>query len=240
MRLPVSTNRVAILAAMPPEIRPLTKRLGLRRETLGNLTMRVGRVGPIEVVATTTGMGTDLARRVTAQVLDACAVDHVIVIGIAGGVGPQVHIGDVIVPEVVIDRESGIQYHPLPLGEAGAEGALVTGDALEVDADALIEMGRRGVLAVDMETAAIGAMCEARDVPWSVLRAVSDHIRDGLVDQAIFDLDRPHGTPDLAAVARYILRRPGDIPKLVRLGRDMQIAAHAAADATMRACAPTR
>lgn len=240
MRLPTSTTRVAILAALPSELRPVTKRLGLRREVVGDLTMRVGHIGPIEVVATTTGMGTTLARHVAEQVLDAYDIDHVIAIGIAGGVGPDVQIGDVVVPETVIDRSTGAEYHPLPLGDAPAKGSIVTGDDLEVDADALIEMGRGGVLAVDMETAAIGAVCEARNVPWSVFRAVSDHVRDGLVDQAIFELNNQDGSPDLGAVARYVLRRPGQIPTLIKLGRDMQTAANAAANAAMRTCAPSR
>ena len=37
-------------------------------------------------------------------------------------------------------------------------------------------------------------------MPWSVFRAVSDRATDGSVDDEVFRLSRPDGTPDPAAV----------------------------------------
>jgi hypothetical protein len=86
-----------------------------------------------------------------------------------------------------------------------------------------------------METAAVALACEERGVPWTVVRAVSDRATDGSVDDEVFHLSRPDGTPDLRAVARYVARHPGRIPGLVRMARDARLATHRAADAAVAA-----
>ena len=55
--------------------------------------------------------------------LDNLDVDHVVVIGIAGGLGPQVQVGDLLIPEVVINYDTGIETHPTPLGDHTAKGS---------------------------------------------------------------------------------------------------------------------
>jgi adenosylhomocysteine nucleosidase len=92
------------------------------------------------------------------------------------------------------------------------------------------------VVALDMETAAIGAVCQERGCPWSVFRTISDRSSDGLVDDAVFRLARPDGSPKLPAVARLVARQPRRIPDLVRLGRDVRVATQSAAAAAIRAC----
>ena len=52
-------------------------------------------------------------------------------------------------------------------------------------------MAAQGVVAVDMETAAVAAVCEAAACPWSVFRGISDYAGEGLVDDAIFAMTRP-------------------------------------------------
>ncbi|HXL60973.1 MAG TPA: hypothetical protein VN959_09935, partial [Mycobacterium sp.] len=58
---------IAFVCAMPMELRPLRRRLGLRRSGLGY----VGRMGEREVIAVVTGMGTALARAAVVQLLAA-------------------------------------------------------------------------------------------------------------------------------------------------------------------------
>jgi adenosylhomocysteine nucleosidase len=90
-------------------------------------------------------------------------------------------------------------------------------------------------VALDMETAAIAAVCDERGVPWSVFRTISDRSGDGLADEAILGLAHPDGSPNLRAVARFVLRHPARIPHLVRLGRDAAAATKAAASAAATA-----
>ena len=73
----------------------------------------------------------------------------------------------------------------------------------------------RGVVSLDMETAAIAKVCDERGVAWSVVRAISDRAGDGTVDAEIAGLTHPDGTANPAAVARYLVRHRGALPRLV-------------------------
>jgi len=228
------TRRVAVIAAMPSELQPFVTKLGaMTRETLGDRPLYKGRIGDVEVLATRTGMGTDFATEVTDRVLAAFAVDHVIAIGIAGGV-TGVEIGDVLTPTMVINGDDGTEHVPTTPEGITPRGKLRTSNHFSADKGLMDRLAREGINAVDMETAAIGASAERHHCTWSVYRAISDKAGDDLVDGEIFGLAHPDGSPDLWATLRYITRRPWKLPRLIRLGRDAQRAAAAAADAAVR------
>jgi adenosylhomocysteine nucleosidase len=227
--------RVAILAPMQPELRPLVRALSLRRSQSGDGTRLCGTVGRVEVIATTTGIGTRAAAYTTDRILTSIHVDHLIVAGIAGGIGPTVGIGDLVVPNLVLDLVTNAEFQPAPLGRTAPRGTLVTSDELLMDQGEIARLERQGVIAIDMETAAIAAVCEARHCPWSVFRAVSDRADDGSTDQAILGLAGPEGAPDFVALARFIIRTPWRIPELGRLRRGTRLATGAVASATLRA-----
>ncbi len=179
------------------------------------------------MAAMMTGMGLDNAARVTRQLIELSDCDHVLVVGIAGGLDRRRPIGSVVVPETVLDLASGRTLAATPLG-GPTEGRLVTSDGLIDDPAELGRLRDEGYAAIDMETSAIAAVCAERGMGWTAFRGISDHTTDDGVDQAVLGLSRPDGTPDLAAVARLVATRPGRIPSLVRLGRWMQTAVDAA------------
>jgi nucleoside phosphorylase len=216
---------------MKPELRPLAKRVPLTSADVCGRTVHKGRVGDIELNATITTMGTEPARATTEFVIDELGADHVVLIGIAGGLGPDVHIGDLLVPDVVIDFNTQQHTHPVPLGAHDAVGTLYTSGDLILDPDILQGLADAGASAIDMETSAVGAVCEAKGVPWSVFRGISDHIRDSLVDSSVSALAKADGSANIGAIMRFLVTRPWRIPTLAKLGRDMSTAANAAADA---------
>jgi adenosylhomocysteine nucleosidase len=232
--------RIGMLAPMPSELRPLVKRLGLRPSAAPVGTRaHEGRSGSVAIVAATTGMGTSGAAEAARRMIGAGDVDHVMVVGIAGGIDDRLTIGDVIRPGVVIDGASGAEYRPHRLGERSDppdDGALHTSDEFIVDPDRVAALRARGVIAMDMETAAVAAVCEEVGRPWSVIRAISDRSSDGMADDAVFELAKPDGRPNLQAVMRFVARHPGRVPQLVRLGRDASTATNAAAAAAAAAC----
>jgi nucleoside phosphorylase len=183
-------------------------------------------------------MGMATAAEAARRMLVAADVDHVVVVGIAGGIDDRLAIGEVIRPAIVIDGASGTEYRPRPLDETAdpPSGALHTSDEFIVDPGRLAALRARGVIAMDMETSAVAAVCEERGCPWSVVRAISDRSSDGIADQAVFELAHPDGSPNLRAVARFFVRHPGRIPQLVRLGRDANVATNAAATAARDVC----
>jgi adenosylhomocysteine nucleosidase len=224
-------TRVAFLTAMDLELRPLVRPLALQRSG----SRWSGRLGQVDVVATVIGVGPPAARRVTESVLASGDIDRVIVVGVAGGVDPALSIGDVVVPALVVDRATGAAHPPAPLGDRVGSGTLLTCEEAIFDMTIISVLPADGVVAVDMETAAVAEVCEARGVPWSVFRGISDRPADGLVDARVAALARPDGSPDLPAVARYVAARPWVVPKLARLGRDLKKATTAAAGAAVRA-----
>jgi adenosylhomocysteine nucleosidase len=229
--------RVGVLCPMPSELRPVTRRLALRRVPMEDgWSLHSGRVGAVEIAATTTGIGMAAATAAAERLLASMTIDHLLVVGIAGGVDPSAEIGDVIIPQTVVDDATGVEYRPAPFGDADASGRLVSSDDLLVDADAQARLIERGVVAVDMETAAIAAVCEEQNCRWSVFRGISDRARDGLVDDDLLALAGPDGKGDVGALLRYLVRRPWRIGRLARLGRDATLAARRAADAAAAAC----
>jgi adenosylhomocysteine nucleosidase len=226
-------HRVGVLAPMPSELKPFKSAVGLRRRT-DDPRLHEGTIGSTQIVATLSGMGTAGAADATERLL-AAGAEHVVVIGIAGGLVAGVPIGDVLVPEVVIDGDAGGEYHPVPLGDNRAAGRLCTSDNFTTDPDRIARLVADGVVAVDMETAAVGIVCEKRGVPWSVFRSISDKPSDGMVDESLFALANQDGSPNLGASARYVARRPWKIPMLLRVARDAGIATKAAANAAITA-----
>ncbi len=182
-----------------------------------------------------TGMGGALARAATVQLLDAVDVEWVIVVGVTGAIENETPIGTLVLPELVIDGADGSQHRPTPLPLGNAHGTMWTTDELILDPAQHADLRARGVISLDMETAAVAEVCEERGVPWSVVRAISDRASDGSVDAEVFGLSHQDGTVNIAAVARYLVRHPRAVPRLVRLARGSKLATERAADAAIRA-----
>jgi adenosylhomocysteine nucleosidase len=227
--------RVAFVFAMPMEAKPLVKRLGLRKETRGGVEVRTGTVGAHDVVAAVTGMGTALATAATERLLDAVEVDRVVVVGITGAISDDTPIGTVILPEVVANAATGAEFAPAPLVDGTPAGTMWTTDELLTDPEVLAGLRARGVVSLDMETAAIAEVCDRRGIPWSVVRVISDKAHDGSVDVEVFELSNQDGTPNPKAVARYLLRHPGRIPALAKLGKQANLARTRAVDVAVDA-----
>jgi adenosylhomocysteine nucleosidase len=226
---------VAFVCAMPMELAPLVRSAGLTERGPGPVETVAGRVGAREVVAVVTGMGTALASAGVEALLGAVAVERVVVVGIAGALADDLPIGALLCPDRVVDGATGTAFVPELLGPATPRGTLWTSDSVITDAVALDELRGNGVVALDMETAAIAAVCSRHRVPWSVFRAVSDRVADGSVDDEVFHLSNQDGTPDGKAVAAYVLRHPGRIPALARMAKGSRLATERAASAAIAA-----
>lgn len=228
------SKRVGMLAPMQPELQPIVRRLGME----GDGSLYQGRTADgVEVVAMLTNIGMANGARAARRILEH-GVDHVMVVGIAGGVDTDgLHIGDVIVPEVVIGRAMERTFRPTFVGEIVPRGTLSCGDDFITDPAALALMAADGVIAVDMETAAVAEVCEDARVPWSVFRGISDFAGEGLVDDALFALTNPDGTADPGALAKYLEENPGRLEILKRLAKDTEKATEGAAAAAIAACA---
>ena len=226
----------AFLAPMRIELASLLRLLSLEEQRLGDLVVHAGALGGRRVLATMTGIGVPAARDTARRLIEATPLDHVIVVGVAGGVEPGLRIGDVVVPETVIAGWSGEAHHPAPLGSVPPRGRLLTTETLETGPEVLATRLAEGITAVDMETAAVAEVCDRNGVPWSVVRSISDRLSDNLLDSSFSTMVKPDGTPRAGATARFIAANPGSLLRLSRLARDAKAAAAAAARAAIAAC----
>jgi len=228
---------VAFVCAMPIELQPLVRLLTLTETEINGVPMHAGVLDGRPVVAIVTGMGTDLATRGTARLLDAVEVRWVLVVGITGALESETPIGALVLPEVVVNSETGSEHRPTHLGDGVPRGTMWTTNGLTTDLDELARLRDRGVVSLDMETAAIAAICEARGIPWSVFRVISDRANDGSVDQEVFHLSNQDGTPNPAAIEKYMADHPERLALMAEMAENAKLATRAAAEAAIRACA---
>ncbi|MBV8160415.1 MAG: hypothetical protein JO265_05785 [Acidimicrobiia bacterium] len=221
---------------MPMELAPLRRRMAGRRgfPALGARAV-AGSLAGLDVVATAVGVGTDAATATTERLLESVSVPLVVVVGIAGASAPHLRVGDVVVPERVIHGPAGSTHTSTgDLAGRDRQGTIHTHDELVVDAADVAALHRQGIVAMDMETGAIAAVCERNGVPWAAFRAISDTI-DRPPDQDIMTMLNSDGTANVGAAMRFVARRPHRIPHLVSLGRNSAKACNAAAAAAVRA-----
>lgn len=159
-----SRFRVGVLTPMPSELRPVVKAMTLTPRGDGAY---VGTVGVVDVVAMRTGMGLARATDAVTRLLDREAVDHVMVVGIAGGIGAT-RVGDIVCPAIVVDGSTRVTFTATPIGPV--DGTISSSDEFVVDPARLDALVQAGVRAVDMETSSIAAVCVARGCAWPAVR----------------------------------------------------------------------
>jgi adenosylhomocysteine nucleosidase len=196
-----------------------------------------GRAGQRVVFAALIGVGPDAARRSTTRLLDILDPTHVVVSGIAGGIGPGTEVGGMVVPDTVVDLGTGREYSAAAVRDFTPSGRIGTVDELILDPSRLEELVSRQIVALDMETAAVAEVCAEADRPWSAFRAISDRPQDGLLSEDVMSMLRPDGSVDVRVALRHLATHPGRIPALARLGRDASAAASRAARASVAAAA---
>lgn len=221
---------------MVPEFAPLKHKLDLQSEARGDLRVHTGRIEGAEVMATITGIGMQPATEVTEQLLDAIDPDHVIVVGVAGGIAPHTKVGDLVIPAVVYDSETETERHAFALGDTKPAGTIRSSDDFLTDDEVLAELAGRGVIALDMETAAVAAVCERRGVPWTAFRSISDMATDDDASDELLGLAKSDGTANVGGLIKFLAFKPWRIRQLSRLAKGTKIATNAAADAAVEAC----
>jgi adenosylhomocysteine nucleosidase len=230
-------DTIAFICAMPIELAPLVRMLSLTETEVNDTLMHAGTLDGRPVVAIVTGMGMQLATEGTTRLLDEVGVRWVLVVGITGALESETPIGALVLPEVVVNSETGREYRPTQLGDGVVHGTMWTTNGLTTDPDDLARLRARGVVSLDMETAAIAECCETRRIPWSVFRVISDRANDGTVDEEVFHLSNQDGTPNRAAIERYIAEHPERLPLMAQMAENAKLATRTAAEAAIRACA---
>ena len=233
-----STRRhVVVLAPMPLEMHTIVTAFALRAISDTKGAPWTGQVGTSKVTAVHIGMGPPSTRAATSRLLDDPEpVDHVMIAGICGGLHPDLEVGTLINPEVIVDHTSGRVYRHNPPGDAPQSGKLMTTEGVNLDRDLSQRFLDEGCLGVDMESAAVAEVCATRGCPWSVYRCIGDRPFDGLLDERIVALTNPDGSGNRGEIERLLAAEPELAAKLERLSRETAWAARLAAEAAVQGC----
>jgi len=237
MNASVPDARIAFVFAMPIELEPLVRTLSLVPTQVNGVAVHEGTLDGRAVVAIVTGMGTELATAGTRRLLDAVPVRWVLVVGITGALENETPIGTLVNPEIVVNSETGREFRPAPLAQGSPFGKMWTTNGLTTEARDLTALLGQGVVSLDMETAAIAEVCDARGIPWSVFRVISDRASDGTVDEEAFHLSNQDGTPNHEAIQRYLREHPERLPLLAQMAENANLATNTAVEAAILASA---
>ncbi|HEY1609175.1 MAG TPA: 5'-methylthioadenosine/adenosylhomocysteine nucleosidase, partial [Paraburkholderia sp.] len=100
---------LGVLAALPEELGDLLATMraesGVRTHTLGRRDYHVGKVYGAPCVVTLARIGKVAAAATASALIHAFDVDAIVFTGVAGGVGPNVHIGDVVVGDTLLQHD---------------------------------------------------------------------------------------------------------------------------------------
>ena len=237
----VGTRRVVVLAPMPLEMDAIVTAFGLTPTSDEQNAPHPGRVGNSNVTAIHIGMGPPLTRVATARLFDDTApgyepVDHVMIAGICGGLDPDLEVGTVLNPEIVVEHATGAAYVHTPPGDAPRAGKLITTEGVFLDRQQSLRFFEDGCLGVDMESSAVAEVCDAHGCAWSVYRCIGDRHFDGLLDERIVAMANPDGSGNMDEILKLLAEEPELAAKLDRLAHDSARAARLAAEAAVRGC----
>lgn len=207
---------VGIMGALPEEIAHITAELqDTRTEEIAGITYTSGHYAGQQVVACCGGMGKANAASTVQVLISHFGATVVIFSGIAGNMSTKIGIGDVVIGKTLVyhdaedrmlaDSAPGTAVYTADAGlVAAAEtackqekvryivGKIATGDQFVGD-----PAQKEGILrrcapdCVEMEGAAVGQTCMRNNIPFVVVRAMSDNSDESIdsLGAEAFDVD---------------------------------------------------
>lgn len=187
------------------------------------LTKEAKIVGVTDVVAVAGGGDGDGL----AQKLDALHGDlkGVISIGLAGALSPHLKVGEVVIADQLITGLETWECHEawrvrlLSRLPQAHQGQIFGSDVIIEKAETKAGLyDATGALAVDMESQVAARFAAKRNLPLAALRVISDDATHILPPAALVAM-KPDGGIALGRVLGSLLRRPGQVPALIRTAR---------------------
>ncbi len=206
-------TRVAIIAAMPDELKPLVR--GWPHSTRGTVHFWAQRTEEEEWIAACAGAGLDSATRAFARIEDGGPIDLIISIGWAGALTPDIVAGSAHSCAGVVDARTGERFRC----EAGAGPLwLATSPRVADEPEKRRLATTYKASLVDMEAAAIARLAAMRGIPFYAIKGVSDPLDAKLPDFNRF-IDQ-NGQFLTRKFVLFALLRPWIWPALVQMGEN--------------------
>ena len=179
------------------------------KETKANMTFHQGTLLGQEVVAVVCGIGKVNAAVCTQILASEYKVSSVINVGVAGGIGKDIYPGDVVIAENLVQYDMDTTAFGDPMGQIPRmdtfdfkcdeklvetakaacdeasnfktfSGRIVSGDMFVASLDKIKWLEKEfGALACEMEGASIAHVCYLNNIPFVVVRSISDNANNG-------------------------------------------------------------
>jgi len=196
-------SKIAIMGAMPEEVEPIVSALiDVKRTVYAANTYYEGIYNGQEVVVAYSKIGKVFATLTATILIEKFACDTLLFSGVAGAISDELKIGDLIIADGLCQHDLDITAfgHPfgyVPEGEVCIptdvtlrnvakevakakgltlkEGVIATGDQFVHNAERKNWIGDTFKAdALEMEGASVAVVCSSLDVPFFILRAISD------------------------------------------------------------------
>lgn len=195
--------KIAIMGAMPEEIAPILKKLGEYKtiEYAKNTYYEATYKG-VELVIAYSKIGKVFSTLTATTMIEHFGAEKLLFSGVAGAVSPELRVGDLVVANKLSQHDLDITAFGHPFGFVPEGAVFVEADAsmIALSKEVASEMGKsvkEGIIAtgdqfvaneerknwigetfqadaLEMEGASVAVVCDALDVPFFILRAISD------------------------------------------------------------------
>jgi len=174
------------------------------------------------------GDGRNLAATLASAITDDCR--GLVSFGVAGGLAPELEPGDCVVGSAVVAGSVRLEMDKhwsqtlLQTIPNAVHGVLagVSAPVSSPKAKQALYL-KTGAMAVDMESHVVAKVAAARGLPVAAIRVITDPAVRALPEAALIAM-RPNGTTDIGAMLRYVMRRPAQLPALLRTALDARAA----------------
>lgn len=157
--------------------------------------------------------------------LSSSKPERVILAGLAGGLNPELEVGDVLAQGEVV---AGVR-----------RGVVFTADEIVDTSEKKCELGEKtGADCVDLETGPIAEVCERRGIAFVSLRVISDIAAENLPMPGYVLVNPAKMKPSVCGICRYLMSRPLKIPAFARMVRNARLARERLSDCLMKVLSP--
>jgi adenosylhomocysteine nucleosidase len=152
----------------------------------------------------------------------AAGATAIISFGVAGGLDPKLMAGDIVRPGGIRWRGQRFPSDPALTAALGGENAAL----IATEPAPCVTVSQKntlreatGAAAIDLESGPAAEVAARHNLSFAALRAICDTAEQDLPHAALVALD-PAGRIRVGHVIASLLRRPGQLPALIALGRD--------------------
>lgn len=195
---------IGIIGAMEVELEEIKKKMSVTETvTIAGMNFLKGTLGSTQVVLAQSGIGKVFAAACTQAMIMQFKPDYIMNIGVCGGLSKELGTGDIILGDKVVQYDMDTTAIGDPAGLISGinkiyfdcdgdmntrfekilsdkninykKGVVATGDKF-INDSVLVAWLRENfdAIAGDMESASIGHVCYINDVPFGILRSMSD------------------------------------------------------------------